>query len=180
MAQVWFSRPHQLFWLTPSLVRWWSHPSDWKACLVSHASYNRRLIGLFGRLSIRKTFFFKMGLLSLFLSKPPLALNWLAPFCLSFFIWAAALNHLMSALCIHRCPSSTLQLVTRDTSTLTPLRIEKNKNKQEKRKFIMLTSLTHNSDQGCISCGILVSGIWARGISSEHMENMEMFSCSPT
>ena len=35
-------------------------------------------------------------------------------------------------------------------------------------------------DQGCISCGILVSGIGARGVSSEHMENMEMFSCSPT
>ena len=34
--------------------------------------------------------------------------------------------------------------------------------------------------QGCISCGILVSGIQARGVSSEHMENMEMFSCSPT
>ena len=35
-------------------------------------------------------------------------------------------------------------------------------------------------EQGCISCGILVSGIGARGVSSEHMENMEMFSCSPT
>ena len=34
--------------------------------------------------------------------------------------------------------------------------------------------------QGCISCGILVSGIRARGVSSELMENMEMFSCSPT
>ena len=34
--------------------------------------------------------------------------------------------------------------------------------------------------QGCISCGILVSGIRARGVNSEHMENMEMFSCSPT
>ena len=34
--------------------------------------------------------------------------------------------------------------------------------------------------QGCISCGILVSGIGARGVSSEHMENMEMFSLSPT
>ena len=34
--------------------------------------------------------------------------------------------------------------------------------------------------QGVISCGILVSGIGARGLSSEHMENMEMFSCSPT
>ena len=34
--------------------------------------------------------------------------------------------------------------------------------------------------QGCISCGILVSGIRARGVSSGHMENMEMFSCSPT
>ena len=38
----------------------------------------------------------------------------------------------------------------------------------------------HDGDQGCISCGILVSGIRARGVSSEHMENMEMFSCSPT
>ena len=35
-------------------------------------------------------------------------------------------------------------------------------------------------NQGCISCGILVSGIRARGVSSEHMENMEMVSCSPT
>ena len=35
-------------------------------------------------------------------------------------------------------------------------------------------------EQGCISCGILVSRIRARGVSSEHMENMEMFSCSPT
>ena len=34
--------------------------------------------------------------------------------------------------------------------------------------------------QGCISCGILVSGIGARGVSSQHMENMEMFSLSPT
>ena len=34
--------------------------------------------------------------------------------------------------------------------------------------------------QGCINCGILVSRIRARGVSSEHMENMEMFSCSPT
>ena len=38
----------------------------------------------------------------------------------------------------------------------------------------------HNTDQGCISCGILVSGIRASGVSSEHMKNMEMFSCSPT
>ena len=34
--------------------------------------------------------------------------------------------------------------------------------------------------QGCISCGILLSGTGARGVSSEHMENVEMFSCSPT
>ena len=34
--------------------------------------------------------------------------------------------------------------------------------------------------QGCISCGILLSGTWARGVNSEHMEEMEMFSCSPT
>ena len=39
----------------------------------------------------------------------------------------------------------------------------------------------HNTiKQGCISCGILVSGIRARGVSSEHMENLEMFSYSPT
>ena len=40
--------------------------------------------------------------------------------------------------------------------------------------------IAHVSYQGCISCGILLSGTWARGASSEHMENMEMFSCSPT
>ena len=31
-------------------------------------------------------------------------------------------------------------------------------------------------DQGCINCAILLSGIGARGVSSEHMENVEMFS----
>ena len=41
------------------------------------------------------------------------------------------------------------------------------------RRFVYLK-------QGFISCGILVSGIRAHGVSSEHMENMEMFSCSPT
>ena len=44
----------------------------------------------------------------------------------------------------------------------------------------LLQSSPHGRGQGCISCGILVSGIRARGVSSEHMENMEMFSCSPT
>ena len=34
--------------------------------------------------------------------------------------------------------------------------------------------------QGCINCAILLSGIGARGVSWEHMENMEIFSCSPT
>ena len=29
--------------------------------------------------------------------------------------------------------------------------------------------------QGCINCAILLSGIGARGVSSEHVENMEMF-----
>ena len=38
----------------------------------------------------------------------------------------------------------------------------------------------YGDNQGCINCGILVSGIRARGVSSEHKENMEMFSCSPT
>ena len=37
-----------------------------------------------------------------------------------------------------------------------------------------------DASQGCINCGILVSRIPALGVSSEHMENMEMFSCSPT
>ena len=37
-----------------------------------------------------------------------------------------------------------------------------------------------DDDQGCINCAILLSRIGARGVSSEHMENMEMFSCSPT
>ena len=46
------------------------------------------------------------------------------------------------------------------------------------RNYLSLTASSPN--QGCISCGILVSGIGARGVSSEHMENMEMFSCSPT
>ena len=47
------------------------------------------------------------------------------------------------------------------------------------RKPLAANGIIHGR-QGCISCGILVSGIRARGVSSEHMENMEMFSCSPT
>merc|ERR1712012_669526 len=38
-----------------------------------------------------------------------------------------------------------------------------------------LGSVSHHS-MGCISCGILLSGTGARGVSSEHMENVEMFS----
>ena len=142
MAQVWFSRPHQLFWLTPSLVRWWSHPSDWKACLVSHASYNRRLIGLFGRLSIRKNVFLKVGLMSLFLSKPPWALNWLAPFCLSFFTWVGCtqspdVSALHSPFPIFNSTTGDKGHFDIDTSE------DKEKQKQaRKKKFIMLTSLT--------------------------------------
>ena len=45
---------------------------------------------------------------------------------------------------------------------------------------VLPTDDDDGAGQGCISCGILVSGIGARGVSSEHMENMEMFSCSPT
>ena len=44
----------------------------------------------------------------------------------------------------------------------------------------ILKSSLGTVEQGCISCGILVSGIRARGVSSEHMENMAMFSYSPT
>ena len=52
---------------------------------------------------------------------------------------------------------------------------------QECRHIVFnLAHVSLAKSQGCISCGILVSGIWARGASSEHMENMEMFSCSPT
>ena len=34
--------------------------------------------------------------------------------------------------------------------------------------------------QGCIIRSILPSGMGANGVSSEHAENMEMFSSSPT
>ena len=34
--------------------------------------------------------------------------------------------------------------------------------------------------QGCIIRSILPSGMGARGVSSEHVENMKMFSCSPS
>ena len=34
--------------------------------------------------------------------------------------------------------------------------------------------------QGCIICAILPSGMGARGVRSRHVENMEIFSCSPT
>ena len=33
---------------------------------------------------------------------------------------------------------------------------------------------------GCIICSILPSGMGARGVSSEHVENMELFFSSPT
>ena len=46
--------------------------------------------------------------------------------------------------------------------------------------FVSLHVPDTSASQGCIICGILVSGIRVRGVSSEHMENMEMFSCSPT
>ena len=50
------------------------------------------------------------------------------------------------------------------------------------RRIHLTSNQTHwyTNRQGCINCGILLSGIRARGVSSEHMENMEMFSCSPT
>ena len=35
-------------------------------------------------------------------------------------------------------------------------------------------------EQGCIICSILPSGMGARGVSSEQVANMEMFSSSPT
>ena len=48
-------------------------------------------------------------------------------------------------------------------------------------RMCMGSLLSHSSwYQGCIICAILPSGMGARGVSSEHVENMEMFSCSPT
>ena len=45
--------------------------------------------------------------------------------------------------------------------------------------YISLNFAYHNfscDNQGCIICSILPSGMGARGVSSEHVENMEMFS----
>ena len=47
-----------------------------------------------------------------------------------------------------------------------------------KKGFI--TQIVYLGHQGCIICSILPPGMGASGVSSEHMENMEMFSCSPT
>ena len=48
------------------------------------------------------------------------------------------------------------------------------------RRRLIFSSFWQLLNQGYISCGILVYGMQARGVSSEHMENMEMFFCSPT
>ena len=50
--------------------------------------------------------------------------------------------------------------------------------KHEKITFLFLLLIF--GLQGCIIRSILPSGMGARGVSSEHVENMEMFSCSPT
>ena len=50
----------------------------------------------------------------------------------------------------------------------------------EYAEYVEYAEYAEYAEQGCISCGILVSGIRARGVSLEHMENMKMFSCSPT
>ena len=47
-----------------------------------------------------------------------------------------------------------------------------------KKGFI--TQIVYLGHQGCMICSILPSGMGARGVSSEHVEDMEMFSCSPT
>ena len=63
----------------------------------------------------------------------------------------------------------------------TSVNIKSNQTEQKRTELLLpgLPLVMHNA-QGCINCGIPVSGIRARGVSSEHMENMEMFSCSPT
>ena len=52
-------------------------------------------------------------------------------------------------------------------------------NIDSKPDFHLSNSLP-GEDQGCIICSFLPSGMGAREVSSEHVENMEMFSCSPT
>ena len=54
---------------------------------------------------------------------------------------------------------------------------------KEKEKTIILRRrliTEKEQEQGCIICAILPSGMGARGVSSEHVENMETFSCSST
>ena len=41
----------------------------------------------------------------------------------------------------------------------------------KKIKFMRNTRISYEG-QGCINCAILLSGIGARGVSSEHMEDM--------
>ena len=51
---------------------------------------------------------------------------------------------------------------------------------QDTTTYAALIGDYDDADQGCIIRSILPSGMGARGVSSEHVENMEMFSCSPT
>ena len=47
-------------------------------------------------------------------------------------------------------------------------------------RTVLMQVIFFINEQGCIICAILPSGMGARGVSSEHVENMEMFSCTPT
>ena len=77
----------------------------------------------------------------------------------------------LTAMLINHLWASIIEICVEKWRTQSLKKIEIQMSRHEKR---------NRSEQGCISCGILVSGIRARGVSSEHMENMEMFSCSPT
>ena len=52
--------------------------------------------------------------------------------------------------------------------------------KQGHRRWRYHCILLDSGRQGCLICAILPSGMGARGVSSEHVEHKEMFSCSPT
>ena len=113
------------------------------------------------------------------------------------FLWCINNSVIAQNICLCLCPilcpiegkwkKVLMYLISSPTCLHSPAsRLHKgNGGLQVKKKYSSMYSIEKvlhqkGTQQGCISCGILVSGIRARGVSSEHMENMEMFSCSPT
>ena len=77
--------------------------------------------------------------------------------------------------CVSMCVSVCL-------SAQTPRKVFSNTTKQLKTHSALqyIVYELFSVAQDCIDRSIIPSGKGARGISSGHMENMEMFSCSPT